>query len=219
MKTTRMQVWLGAAALALFGLAGKAQASGPISSTATLNIDVTVTANLSVNINTSNTSTQTVAFSGTPNELLVSPSTVAVQNNSGVLSERWKLSTIAQTIDETGATPWSLAASTSAVGQDSFAVQAVFGSSNTVAAGCPASAGTEWNSNVTAPPLSTTAAQYTSTAFADATLNNNGSYQPDVLGTGYMYASSVRVLCWRIVAPASVTTTDTQNVQIVVTAY
>lgn len=219
MKQTRKTWWLGAAVVALLGLVGKANAAGPVSSTATLNIDVTVTGSLSVNINTNNASTQTVVFSGTPNALLVSPSTVAVQNNSGVLSERWKLSTNATTIDETGSTPWTLQASSSAVGTDAFALQAVFGSSNTVAGGCPAGSGAEWNSPTTAPLLTTTGQQYTSTTFADANLNTNGSYQPDVLGTGYMNASSVRVMCWRIVAPASVTTSDTQNVQIEVTAF
>ncbi len=207
--------WTGLAAATLLGLAGKAQAVP--TNPAVLSIDVTVTASLSVTVNGAGASTEAVTFSGTPNELLTQASTTTVTNNTGVLSEIWKLSTDAQSMDQTASSPWTLQTSSVTVGQDAYALQAVFGSSNTVAAGCPAATATDWN-----PPsaalLTTTPLQYTSSVFGDSTLNNNGSYQPDNLVSGEMFAGSSRALCWRIVAPASVTTTDTQEIRIVVTA-
>jgi hypothetical protein len=226
---TRKTWWLGAAVLALLGVAGKAQALGVISSTATLSIDVTMTGSLSVNINSANTSSQTVVFLGA-NSAMVSPSTVAVQNNSGVLSERWKINS-ANGFDSTspGTDPWTLVTTTAAVGADSFAIQAVFGSSNTVAAGCPAGAAADWNpptaAGWTAPALLAgvaSATQYTTTVFADVNLNTNGSPQPDMTSgvfINYMNAGGTRVLCWRIIGPSSVVTTDSQIIPIMVTAY
>jgi hypothetical protein len=219
-KKTRKTWWLGAAVLALLALSGRAQALGVISSTATLSIDVTVSGTLSVNINSANTSSQTVNYSGS-NMLMVSPSTVAVQNNASLLSSRWKINS-ANAYDTVGSDPWTLVTTTAAVGADQFAIQAVFGSSNTAAGSCPATTATEWNSSTIAPALTAGAAsavQYTATTFADSNLNSNGSYQPDVLGTGYMNAGSVRVLCWRIVGPSSVTAADSEIVPIMITAF
>ncbi len=215
---TRQKAWrmAGAAAL-LMGLAGLAQAAP--TNPAVLSIDVTVTASLSVSINGAGSSTQTATFTGTPNEEIVAPSSVAVQNNSGVLSEVWKLSS-SNAYDSTspGTDPWTLAASTASVGADSFAIQAVFGSSNTAAGACPKVAtDANWDSATIAPALTTTPTQYTTTVYADPYLNTNGSYTPDT-GTGLMYGGSTRALCWRMIGPASVSTTDGQIVTILVTA-
>lgn len=206
--------WAGLAAAAVLGLAGKAQAVG--TDPAVLSIDVTVTASLSVTVNSAGASTEAVTFSGTPNELLTQASTTTVTNNTGVLSEIWELSTDPQSIDMTASSPWTLQTSSVTVGQNAYALQAVFGSSNT--ANCPLASATDWNAPTPAALLTTTPTQYTSTVFADSTLNNNGSYQPDNLTTGEMYAGSSRALCWRIVAPASVTTVDEQEIRIIVTA-
>jgi hypothetical protein len=223
-KQTRKTWWLGAAVLGLLGLVGKAQALGVQSSTATLVIEVTVTGSLSVNINAANSSTQTVVFTGTPNELLVSPSTVAVQNNSGILSEHWKVNSFPSSDATTpGLNPWALATTTSAVPADSFAIQAVFGSSNTAAGGCPAAGSTDWNQPYAAPLGNGVGAAITytngATNLADTALTTGGSPLPDVPATGVMFAAGQRALCWRVVSPASVTTADDQTLSIMVTAF
>ena len=189
-------------------------------SSATINIDVTISASLSVSIDAGSSSTQTVTWSAAlPNQALASASTATVLNDSGARTEKWSLSTDAGSIDTGGASPgtWSLAASTTAVGPDQFAVQAVFGSSNTAAGGCPAAASTDWNASY-APLLTTSPVTYTSTIFADPSLNaGGGTPSPDV-AAGQIYAGSKRALCWRVIAPSSTSTTDTQNIQIIITA-
>jgi hypothetical protein len=130
------------------------------------------------------------------------------------------LSTNAGSIDTGGgsAGSWSLSASSTSVGADSFAVQAVFGSSNTAAGGCPAIGSGDWN-QAASPLLTAAPVTYTSAVFADASLTNGGGTpNPDVAGNGRMFANNKRALCWRIVTPSSTSTTDTQNVQVVVTA-
>jgi len=54
--------------------------------------------------------------------------------------------------------------------------------------------------------------------YAATSLNNGGGTpQPDV-ADGTMQASHQRALCWRVIMPDSTATTETQNVQVVVTA-
>jgi hypothetical protein len=198
----------------LLGLASNARAV--ISSTATLNIDVTITGSKSVSVNNFNASTVTINWTGTPNAGLVPSSTATVNNNSGILTETWALSASSNSIDE-GAnnSPWANTGSTATVGNNQFAVQAVFGSSGTTT--CPAGTAADWNSTY-APPLSVTLQTYSTTLFADSNLNTApGTYLPDG-GTNQLYAGAQRVLCWRIITPSSITNTDTQNIQIVVTA-
>lgn len=229
MKTrTQRWKWLGAI-LAMAGLAVQAKAAA--TNPAYLNIDVTITSAKSVTVNGVASSTVTsFAWNGTPNQLVTVASTATVQNNSGILSEGWELSTNAKSIDTTGGgQQWNLAASTGPVlpGADSFGVQAVFGSSSTVAAGCPVAAAAEWNSTAIAPPLTAAVAQYTSTQFADNNLNAGGgvSYEPDqTIAPFNMFAFNAatgagqRALCWRVVLPASTSTQNTQNIQVIVTA-
>jgi hypothetical protein len=207
--------------LALLGLAaaGSAQAAG----TARLNINVTISANLSVSINGAASSTQTASWNTTTaNAKLVSPSSSTVLNDSGAQTEKWALSTNANSINAAGnAAVWSLGSSSVTVGADTFAVQAVFGSSNTAAGGCLAGAAATWDDGVTAPLLTSSPVTYTSTVFAAAALNNDGTYQPDVTaggGNGRMVAGNKRALCWRVVSPDSTSTLDTQNIQVTVTA-
>ena len=111
--------------------------------------------------------------------------------------------------------------SSTSVGADSFSLQAVFGSSNTAAAGCPVAASADWNQSF-APLLTAAPVTYTSTVFADSSLTNNGGTpNPDVTAgaaNGRMFAGDKRALCWRIITPSSTATTDTQNIQVVVTA-
>ena len=108
----RLKTWLGAAALLLAGTAAKA---GNTSSY--LNIDVTITAALSVAVDAANSSTYTVSWSGTPNQQIFSPSSATVTNDSGILTERWKLFTNANSINTAGgATTWALSGSTITVG-------------------------------------------------------------------------------------------------------
>ena len=223
-KTTKRK-WLGAALLALLGLAaGRAQAT---SSTATLNIDVTITAAMSVNISGGvYAATETANWNGVLSSVTAT-SSVTVTNDSSIVTERWKLSTATYSWT-TGGSTWTIVSSSSNLGADSVAVQAVFGSSNTVINGCTAvtSSGT-WNSSTVAPPLTTTGAQYTSAGeFASPELAAGGGLTgPDTNASlGEMYTSNVtgygaRALCWRIVMPPTTSVTQTQVVPVIVTAY
>jgi hypothetical protein len=209
--------WLGAAMLAIVG-AGKAGAVA--TNPAYLNIDITITASKSVTVIGQGSSTDTTTnWTGTPNLAVAPTSTVTVQNNSGVLSEGWQLSTNANSLAASGSV-WARAASTTSVGADAFAVQAVFGSSSTLS--CAAAS---WSNGTIAPALTTTPVSYTTSVFADSALNVGGgvSYQPDNTSTNVMYANSglgagQRALCWRVILPASTATSITQNIQVIVTA-
>ena len=98
--------WLGAAALLLGLTAVSAQAANP---SAYLNIDVTITNNVSVSVNGTQSSTQTVTWSG--QTTLTAASTATIANDSGYLSERWELTTTANSWDSaTGAAGWTIGA-------------------------------------------------------------------------------------------------------------
>jgi hypothetical protein len=210
-----------AAALALALLAGGAQAASNV--TARLNIDVSITQNLSVAVNTVGgvtTSTQTVNWNtGTANAQLVSPTTSTVLNDSGGQTERWQLSTNANSINTANnAEVWAVSTDSAAVGANAFALQAVFGSSNTAPGNCPAAGSSDWNQD-SANELSAAQQTYTSALFADASLNAaGGTPNPDVAGSGRMRAGSFRALCWRVITPSSTDSVDTQNIQLTVTA-
>lgn len=202
-----------------------------------LNINVTVSAPLSVEIDGLAMSTQTVAWSSVSTNT-VSTDSATVTNNSSGITERWELSTNANSTDTvTSAAGWTMqTATTSSMGLDQFALQAVFGSSNTVNGvggtvnGCPAKYATDWNGNY-AKPITTTPVFYgsvvTSTsAFSDTNLTYNGTDNPDCTSgsgsgctaDGDMFVNDFRALCWRLLGPSSVSSTDGQIVQIVVTA-
>jgi hypothetical protein len=216
--------WMGVIALALIGLAGKAQAG--VGTSSYLNIDVTISAALSVAVDAVNSSTYAVTWTGTPNQILTSPSSATVTNDSGILTERWKLFTNASSLNVSGgAGTWSLGASTTSVGADTFVVQAVFASSNTASGGCAAVTSTGTWSNLTTAPILTTSLvaglQYTTAGqLVAADVMNNGTASPDVAtNSGSMLGGNKRALCWRIITPTSTSTTQTQNVQIMVAAY
>ena len=214
MKTKTKIAWLGAALLAL-AWTGRAQAAG-VGTPSYLNIDVTISASLSVSVTGAKVSSQAVTWTG--QSLLAAASTATVKNDTGLLSEKWQLSTTANAADATnGAAGWTIAGSTTGLAADNVAVQAVFGSSHTALAGCPATSGTEWNNTAVAPPLTTAPATYTNTLYADAALTTNGSYQPDA-AIGTMYANSQRALCWRLAMPPSTSLTNQQIIAVIVTA-
>ena len=210
----RKTTWL-ALGLAMTGLtAGTSHAANP----ARLNINVAVTANLSVAVNNAATSTQTVNWNtANPNDRLVSPSSSTVLNDSGILTEKCALSTNANSIPASG-TGWTLGASTSSVGADTFGLQAVFGSSNTAIGGCASVTATTWNDATIAPPLTAGLVTYTSTVFGSTELNNAGGSPTPDLGTGELYAGNKRALCYRTIMSASTSKTAVQNVQVIVTA-
>ena len=214
----KKKTWLTGAALAVVAaLAGTASAAG-VGSPSELNIDVTITASLSVSVVNQRISSQTVSWSGTPDLQFASASSATVKNDSGILTERWKLSSGASQNGLGNAATWVLGTSTTTPGADTFALQAVFGSSNTVLAGCPATGATDWNNGTNVPLLTAVGVQYTATVFADATLNNNGTPNPDN-GTFQLFSNSQRALCWKLTMPDSTSTTDQQIVQVVVTAF
>ena len=209
--------------LALLGWSRKADATNTSSY---LNIDVTFNASLSVAVDNANTSTYTVTWSGSGNQQLFSPSSATVTNDSGIITERWKLFTNQNTMAASGSV-WTLATTTTSVGADQFMVQAVFGSSNTAGAvnGCAAatSSGT-YNSLTSAPILTTTFAtglQYTTAGqLASTELQNNGTDLPDsAVNSGSMQGGNKRALCWRVIAPSSTAATQTQVVQVIVAAF
>ena len=198
-------------------LAVLASAAGA-ANTAQLNINVSITQNLSVSVNNAVTSTQTVNWNtGTPNDRLVSPSSNTVLNDSGAQTERWQLNT-QPSISASGLNNWGVSIDSSAVGVNQFALQAVFGSSNTAVAGCPAFNSTDWDTD-TADEVETGLLTYDNTRFVGASLTNaGGTPNPDDAGTGRMNANSRRALCWRVITPASTVASDTQNIQLTVTA-
>ena len=209
------KLWGALAAILTTGmLATGARAANP----AQVNISVTITSALSVSVDGVATSTRPHTWTGTPNQAFDNAaSSITVLNDTGILTEKWALSTNANSIPASG-TGWTLGTSTSAVGADEFGLQAVFGSSNTAVGGCASVTATTWNDATIAPPLTAGAVTYTSTVFGSTQLTNlGGSPTPDV-GTGEMYAGNKRALCYRAIMPASTSKTAVQNVQVVVTA-
>ena len=208
-----------AAGLLALGGAGPARAA----SSATVHVEVSILSALSVSVDASASSTQTVVWNtAVPNQIFTSPSTATVTNDSGARTSRWALSTNAGSINLAGGPDaWALDASTGTLpGPDQFAVQAVFGSSNTATLNCPNGAAADWEQGF-APPLTALPVVYTSTVFADPSLNDQGTPFPDITnggGDGRMHAGSRRALCWRIILPSSTSTVDAQNIQIIVTA-
>ena len=212
-KTTRWK-WLGAAVLmSVLGI--KAQAAG-VGSPSYLNIDVTISASKSVSVIGAQSSTDTTTtWTGQTNTL--APSTVAVRNDSGIISEGWQLSTNANSL--TTGVAWARQSSSSALTADQFAVQAVFASSNT--SSC---ASMSVNSGTIAPPLTTVAQQYTNGGlYADTALGAGGA-NPDSGNNLFAYNAGTgagqRALCWRVIFPPSTTATSgtIENIQVIVTA-
>ena len=216
---TQMKKWTLGLSLGVIGLwvgTSKAKAANP----AVLNIDVTVTASLSVNVNGVASSSVTASGWSPTNTKLVSASSATVTNDSTGLTEKWALSTDTTSIDQGTAGSWTLLTSTlSAPGNDQFALQAVFGSTNTTVGGCPSATSGDWNV-AASTPISVNPQTYTDSTFADSTLSIGGaSANPDNSpNPGDMFANSYRALCWRIDGPTGITQTDEQNIQIIVTA-
>ena len=229
---TKHKKRLWALTLALAGGLGalKAQAAG-VGSPSYLNIDVTVNSQVSVAVNGVNSSTYGVVTwnTNTPNQEFTAGtqgSSVTVTNDSNVV-EKWWLSASTSSFNVPGnAATWTVS-TTSAnattgvteVGADAFALQAVFGSSGTLAGACPANAAASWNVGAKAPVLKGSLQQYMDTQFADTTVGGNGALPDTGSGaTSKMTAAGKRVLCWRALMPASTSTSDQQNIQLVVTA-
>ena len=201
--------WLSAVLLTLAALCGRAQAAG-VGSPSYLNIDVSITNNLSVSVSAGHSSTMTVTWTGTPT--ILAGSTATVTNDSGYISERWELSSTANSWDSvTGNAGWTIA---STVGTDQVKVQAVFGASG-MANSCAAAA--SWANTAIVPALtSATQTPYTATILADTGL---GTVTPDNAVTNRMNSSSSRGLCWRLSMPTSTSVTGTQVVPVIVTAF
>ena len=205
---TKMK-WLGAAVLALVGLAGRANAGQGTSSY--LYIDVTITNTLSVSVNSVGASTQSVTWSGA--SALGATAVATVANDTGYLAERWELKTTQYSADATnGATGWTIGA---APGVETVEVQAVFVSAT---GACPVLAAAEWNNALIAPALTTSQTAYTSSLLADTALGGAAA-QPDNLATTKMNAGSTRGLCWKLGMPTSTALANQQIVPVVVTAF
>ena len=216
MKTQKItRVW----GLTMGLLAMTAAAHAVTTNPARLNINVTITQNLSVLVNEVASSTQTVPWNtANVNDRLVSPSSATVRNDSGAQTERWQLSTNVNSIPAAGTDAWAVSSDSSAVGAEQFALQAVFGSSNTASNACPAFNSGDWD-QASATEVTNSLVTYTSSVFADASLNNGGGTpNPDVAGSGRMVANSKRALCWRVITPASTVATSDQTIQVIVTA-
>ncbi len=219
-KTKKWLKWAGLASLVLWWVGvGEVQAA----LSAVLDLDVTVSQGLSVAVNTVASSTQTLpAWSGAANQQLVLGSSVTVKNDSSASTERWQLNTNANSINTSGGVTWAVQSTTITpfAAAEQFALQAVFGSSNTAAGGCPAGSSTDWNGSY-AQPLTSSPVTYTAATFSDTSLSNLGTPNPDAStpNPGEMYAGSTRALCWRLITPSStIAGGTTQNIQIIVTA-
>ena len=229
---TRRAAWGLTALAGLLTAAGQAQAVG-VGPVSRLNIDVTISQNLSVAVNDVITSTVSTTWDASiANDKLVPTglSTSTVRNDSGAQTEKWALATNLTSLNtQGGAQTWALDTTTTSLpGADEFAVQAVFGSSNTVAGGCPSATSNDWdqayakaltNSNQT---YGDSAAGNFAASSGDAPLTNLGTAAPDSTDGSFvtrLKANSKRALCWRIIAPNSTSTSQQQNVQIIVTAW
>jgi hypothetical protein len=228
MKTTLTQSkkWMKLAAAVIAALAWLAPAKANAANPAYLNIDVSVTETLSVAVNGVATSSVTANWNtANPNQLIVGSSATVLNNAGG--PETWELSTNANSIDTGSQGNWTLVTTTtSAPGSNAFAVQAVFGSSSTAAGngtgngnnGCPLTSSTDWNASF-APPLTSGVVAYSNTKFADSSLTFNGTPNTDgAPNAGDLLNTSARALCWRLEMPSATTITDTQNIQVIVTA-
>ena len=205
---TNKKLWGAFAAFLTMGaFAASARATNP----GRVNIQVTITAAKSVSVDGVDTSTRAHTWTGTSNQAFDNSASSITVRNDGILTETWALSAT-----NAGAT-WTLGTSTAVVGADEFALQAVFGSSNTLAAGCGSVTATTWNSGTAALPLTGTPATYTSTLFASTQLAQSGGVTGPDSGNN-MFGGNKRVLCYRVIMPQSTSVTATQNVQVVVTA-
>jgi hypothetical protein len=228
-KMKRQVKWawaaLATAALGLFGSSAHALAGNP----SYLNIDVTINAQVSVAVNGVNSSTITALTWNTnsANQEFTAGaqgSSVTVRNDSNV-TEKWFLSGSTNSVNTSGSSSvsWTLQGSTAPAlpGADAYALQAVFGSTNTAIAGCPGNGSSDWNNGNAAPALTGVPAQYTDVRFADSSLTTGGGPFAPSTGTGAnakMFPSHARALCWRVIMPGTSSTVDPQNIQLVVTA-
>jgi hypothetical protein len=216
---------LGAALAALLGVVVLATEARAVStSSATLNIEVTVVSNLSVKVNSVVSSTDATASWNTANanQFFAAVATATVTNDSGAQTEKWALSTLSNSIDQGTAGSWALQTALGSVGADQFAVQAIFGSGTTPKDSCPATTADDWG-YTSSPTLTASPVTYTSTVFADSSLNNGGgsNFKPDVNSggnDGRMFAGSSRALCWRVKMPSSTSTADQQTIMVIVSA-
>lgn len=209
MKTKKTM--LAAALLAAVTLTA-AKARAAVGNPGALQIDVTITNNLSVSVDNVRSSTQAVTWSGATT--LTATSTSTVKNDSGYISERWELTTTANSWDSTsGAAGWSIATT---AGADQVKLQAVFGASGQANNAC---SGATWGDSNVAPALtSATQTPYTATVLADTALGGVTA-KPDNTSTNRMNAGSARALCWNLTMPTSTSLTGTQVVPVVVTAF
>ena len=203
--------WLGAAVVALLGLAGRANALSGTSSF--LNIDVTIVQTLSVSVNTVGVSSQTVSWNGT--STVSQASTVTVTNDSGFFAEQWNLRTYATSLDATtGAAGWTIGATP---GVEQVELQATFGKSAGVSGECLSTNWTNPSAGFEPALSNTTPITYTSAVLNDVT--GLAGIGPDNAGTNKMNAGSKRELCWRLSMPTSTALTNQQIVPIIVTAF
>ena len=227
-------------ALAAVGLwSGRAQANFA----STMTIDIAITASKSVSIVTSGVNTSTVtplsAWSSV-STCVVSATSSTIINDSGGIAESWALMTFAAS--GVGGAGWSLATTTGSMAVDTFALQAVFVSSNTpglpTAVVCPGVNASTWTISGTRDTIVTGLNKtYDGTlttghfvGVVDA-LGNDGSglAVPDGgITSSTMYANYTdpskgkygqRGLCWRVVGPPYTTSPATnQKINLLITA-
>src|SRR5580658_3273360 len=94
MKTQKKTGRWATALLALAAMAALAGKAGATNTSSYLNIDVTFNSAVSVSVDGENSSSGTaISWSGTPNAPVVSATSATVTNDSGIVTERWKLFT------------------------------------------------------------------------------------------------------------------------------
>ena len=147
-----------------------------------------------------------------------------MSSDATAINEFWKLGSENASKKSDGSLGWTLQTSSSNLGTDQFAMQALFISSKAALGDCPPAADTAWN-QANAAPLTSSAVTYThglSTGkFAYQTLINGDFGDPDFTtggNDGRMKPGSSRGFCYRIVPPSDVTFTEEVMAYVIVTA-
>src|SRR5438067_4625694 len=83
---------------------------------------------------------------------------------------------------EGSAGSWTLTTSTASVGTDTFALQAVFGSSNTAGSGCPNGVSSDWRSEEDTSELQTRIEHVCWPLLEKKKVASGGTPNPDVSG-------------------------------------
>ena len=179
------------------GLAGIASAYNATGSSATIRVRCSIDAQLSVDVNTATHTVQDLGNIAVGGAMVIT-SSITVTNDSGGLTESYKLSATNASEVDGGGDVWTLADST---GPDTFAIRAIFGHDD-AAPGNDDTNFSQVNDNLTATP-----------AYADAT-----RFYGDEGGYNVLYTAPIRPLWLRVLMPTSVKNAESHETVVTITA-